>query len=449
MSVSTLVPRRWPLKVLPQEWRGGLGAITMLWFATAVGAGMVFLTQVLLARTLGAAPYGLFASSLAMVGMVAPLAGFGLAQFWLKVYGGEGWGADRWLRPSIRFLGITSALTVTIVVVWAFTGAPRDATTMLLALLPVVAGVLVAALISSKLRLEERHRALALWQLMTPGSRLVVALLLLLAPGMGSHGVAVGYGVISLAVAALGASQLRTMLHGGLALHGHGARPIAAAPVAYSEVRGPGVGALWSQAWAFGLAAVLYPVFFQIGTVLVKYFDGNAEAGIFGIALAVMTAIYLIPATLYQKFLLSKQQRWAVHDPVRFWRVYRQGNLGMLAGGVLLGLLMVTVAPWAVPLAFGPAYRPVVPVLMILAVCIPLRFLSTSVGSALLNERHMRYRVFAMGLSALVVVMLDVWLIPIHHERGAAVATVIGELALLAALHAGVRRFHRLQDRPL
>lgn len=442
--MSSLAQRRWLSTALPQGWRAGLGSITMLWLATAAGAGMVFLTQVLLARALGAAPYGLFASSLAMVAMVAPLAGFGLAQFWLKVYGGEGWAADRWLRPSIRFLWITTALTVMVIVAWAFTGAPSDATTMLLVLLPVVVGVLVAALISSKLRLEERYRALALWQLMTPGSRLLVALLLLLAPGMGDLGAAVGYGVVSLGVAVLGAPPLLAMLRGGLALHGHGARPVDA-----PKALGPGVVELWSQAWAFGLAAVLYPVFFQIGTVLVKYFDGNAEAGIFGIALAVMAAIYLIPATLYQKFLLAKLQRWAVHDPVTFWRVHRQGNLGMLAAGVLLALLMVSIAPWAVPLAFGSAYRPVVPVLMILAVCIPLRFLSTGVGSALLNERHMRYRVFAMALSALVVVALDLWLIPTHHERGAAVATVAGEMVLLLSLYAGVNRFHRRQDRPL
>ncbi|AND69819.1 hypothetical protein ATSB10_23650 [Dyella thiooxydans] len=446
--MSSLATPRWPLTALSQAWRNALGAIAMLWLATAAGAAMVFLTQMLLARALGAASYGLFASSLAMVGMVAPMAGFGLAQFWLRVYGGEGWHANRWLLPSVRFLGITTALTMAIIVAWALVLAPPDATVMLLVMLPVVGSVLVAALISSKLRLEERHRALALWQLMTPGGRLVVALLLLIAPGMGSPGVAVGYGAISLGVAALGAPQLRAMLHGGLALQGHGARPYGGVFRITPAARPPGLRSLWSQAWPFGLAATLYPIFFQTGTVLVKYFDGNTEAGIFGIALAVMSAIYLIPATLYQKFLLSKQQRWAVHDPATFWRIYRHGNRAMLAGGVLLALLMVATAPWGVPLAFGPAYRPVVPVLMILAACIPLRFLSTSVGSALLNERHMRYRVVAMGFCALLVVVLASCLIPAYRARGAAVATVVGELAMLLLLVAGVRRFYPAQDRP-
>ena len=434
-STPSTVPRS---LYLPQGWRRAVSAISMLWFATALGAGMSFATQALLARQLGPASFGLFTSSLAMVSMIAPLAGFGLSQFWLKVYGAEGWTANRWLRSSLRFLAVTTLSTLGIIVVWAFTGAPADSTVTLLMLLPVVLGVLVVALLSSKLRLEERHQALAVWQLVTPGSRLLVSMVLLLVPALAGHFVAIGYGVISLGLAVLAAPELLAMLRGDIRLHGHGAR-LMSAPAA-AEV--PGTMQLWSQAWAFGLSAVLYPIFFQISTVLMKYFDGNANAGVFGIALAMMTAIYLIPATLYQKYLLSKQHRWAVHDPRKFWLVYRRGNVAMLACGVVLGVLMVALSPWAVPLAFGAKYRPVVPVLMVLAWCIPIRFLSTSVGSALLNEQHMRYRVFAMGLSAAVVVVLNLILIPAHHLLGAAAATVVGEAVLALALYGGVRRFH-------
>jgi O-antigen/teichoic acid export membrane protein len=202
------------------------------------------------------------------------------------------------------------------------------------------------------------------------------------------------------------------------------------------------VAHLWSQAWAYGMEATLYPIFFQISTVLLKYLDGNVQAGIFGIALGVMTAIYLIPSTLYQKFLLSMLHRWAVHDQQKFWRVYRHGIVAMLASGVLVGLALAGVAPWLVPLIFGEKFRPVVKVLAVLAVCVPIRFLSTAVSSALLNEQHMRYRVLAMGSSAVVVVAANVLLIPRYHEIGAAMATVVGEATLLAAMCLGMRRFH-------
>lgn len=437
--MASIPSPRWATTYLPHGWHRAASAISLLWLATALGAGMAFLTQALLARELGPADYGLFTSSLAMVTMVAPLAGFGLAQFWLKVYGSEGWAANRWLRPSLRFLTVTTGLTMGIIVGWAGMGAPADAAGTLVILLPVVLGILAASLIATKLRLEERHGALALWQLATPGSRLVVAIVLLLVPGLAGSGVAIGFSVISLGVAALAAPQMWAMLRGEMALRGHGPRP---ADAGHGALDPPRAWSVWSQAWAFGLSAVLYPVFFQISTVLVKYFDGNVQAGIFGIALAVMTAIYLIPSTVFQKYLLSKQHRWAVHDPKKFWLVYRRGNLAMLVAGVLLGAMVALLAPWAIPLAFGEKYRAVVPVLLVLAWCVPIRFMSTGVGSALLSERHMRYRVFAMGLSAVVVIVLNVLLIPSRHEIGAAMATVVGEAVLLSALYVGVRLFH-------
>ena len=409
----------------------------MLWIATALGAVLAFLTQALLARELGPAEYGLFASSLATVTMVTPLAGFGLPQYWLQVYGVEGWQGNRWLTPSLRFIAGSTVLTLSLVVVWSLIGAPSDARPILLLLLPIVLGILAASLISSQLRLEERHYALALWQLTTPGSRMLVAAVLLLMPSLDGRFVAIGFSVISLVVAALALPRLMAMMRGGIQLHGHGPQPTA-------QMLGPSpsVARLWSQAWAYGLEATLYPIFFQISTVLLKYLNGNTQAGIFGIALGVMTAIYLIPSTVYQKFLLSKLHRWAVHDTAKFWKVYRHGAIAMLASGVFVALALVVVAPWLVPIVFGEKYRPVVRVLTVLAVCVPVRFLSTAVSSALLNEQHMRYRVVAMGLSAVMVVVFNVMLIPTYHEMGAAIATVAGEVSLLLAMYGGMRRFH-------
>lgn len=421
----------------PQGWNRALGAISMLWITTAIGAALAFLTQALLARKLGPSQYGLFASSLATVTMVSPLAGFGLSQYWLQVYGVEGWMANRWLHPSLRFIAVSTAITLSIIVLWSFFGAPPDARYTLLLLLPVVLGLLAGNLLSSQQRLEDRHHAMALWQLMTPGSRLLVAVLLLLIPALTGEFVALGFGAISLVVALLAIPRLYTMSQGGMKLHGHGPQPPTETIAASPSVR-----YLWSQAWAYGLQAALYPIFFQVSTVLLKYLNGNSQAGIYGVALGVMTAIYLIPATLYQKFLLSKLHRWAVHEPQKFWMVYRHGNNAMLASGALIGLLLVLIAPWVVPIAFGEKYRPVVKVLMVLAPCVPIRFLSTGVSSALLNEQHMRFRVFAMTGCTAIAIALNVLLIPSYHEMGAAVATVIGEASMLLAFYFGVRRFH-------
>ncbi|RPE81656.1 lipopolysaccharide biosynthesis protein [Vulcaniibacterium tengchongense] len=426
--------------MIPRAWRNAAAAIGLLWLATAAGAAMVFLAQMLLARRLGPPEYGLFASSLATVTMVAPLAGFGLSQFRLKAYGAEGWGADRWLRPSLRFTVLSTAAAFAIVLVWALRGGPVDAPTRaaLLALSPVILGMLAIDLVGSKLRLEERYGALAGWQMLMPAGRLLVAVLVVLIPSAGVVSATLGYCAVALLAVALALPQLRAMLRGGMQLRGHGPRPADFAPAP-----NPGVMRLCAEAWAYGVAAVLYPVFFQVSTVLLKYLGGDAQAGRYGIALAVMTAIYLLPATVYQKFLLSKLHRWAVHEVDKFWRVYRRGNWAMLLSGLAVGLALAVAAPLLVPLAFGEAYRGVAAILMVLALCVPIRFLSTAVGSALLTSDHMRYRVLAMAAATAAAVGLNLLLIPFYAELGAAAATVLAELLLLLAMYLGVRRIPR------
>lgn len=425
--------------MIPRAWRSAVAAVSTLGFATALGAGFVFLAQAILARRLGPADYGLFASSLATVTMVAPLAGFGLSQFRLRIYGAEGWAADRWLAASLRFTASTALLAVGLVVAWALLGGPVDAATrsMLLLLAPVVLGVLAVNLVGSKLRLEDRYAALGGLHLLMPGGRLLVALLALLIPAMTVYSVALGYCAVALVVVALSFAPTRAMLRGEMRLRGHGAR--AAAP----PQPVPGVAELWRESWPYGVAAILYPVFFQVSTVLVKYINGDAQAGRYGIAMAVMTAIYLLPATIYQKFLLSKLHRWAVHDQPKFWRIHRQGNLAMLLLGLVIGTGLAAVAPLLVPLAFGEQYRKVAAILMVLALAIPIRFLSTSVGSALLTGGHMRYRVRAMAAATIAAIALNAMLIPVFDEFGAAAATVAAEILLLWAMYRGVRRIQR------
>lgn len=426
---------------LSNRWRRAVVTVSVLWLATGVGAGLTFAVQVLLARKLGPGDYGLFASSLATVSMVASLAGFGLSQFLLKAYGREGWGANRWIKPSMRFLAATVLLAIVVVVIWSWQVAPDAATRItLLALLPIILGVLAVDLMGSILRLEERFKRLASWQLLIPLSRLLVVGLLL-ASTLTVSKVALGYGLASLVVALLAVPSLRAMSRGDLRLLGHGEdRQDALRPVP------PTAADVWRQVWPFGMAAILYSIFLQISTVLLKYLDDDARAGMFGIAMAVMMAIYLIPATVYQKFLLGKLYRWSAQDPRKFWSMYWKGVVVMLVAGLAIATLMLGTVPWMLPLILGDEYQSVISVLMILALCVPIRFVSTAVGSALLSGKHMRYRVFSMSTAVVVAVFFNFVLIPRYHEHGAAIAVVAGEIVLFTTFALGVSRY-KLMDR--
>lgn len=407
-----------------------LKIVSFLWLGSILGAGCAFLTQVLLARELGPAAFGVFAAALSMVTLGAPLASFGVGSFWLKAFGQEGWQAVRWLRGSFAFTAVSTMMVLAALFTWAMFG-PHDATTaeLLFVLSVYLLGQIAVELLSAKLQLEERYLGLVLWQFLPHLLRLllVTVLAFMLVNMMTLHTVAYAYALISIGFFAIGAFLLRRMYHGGLLLRGHGAATLC--PIA--DVPHVGIRQVMGQTWPFGLAGVFHLIYFQSDIILLKYIAGDEAAGMYNVAFVIMTAVYILPSVIYQKFLLPKIHRWANHDRARFYQVYRTGNWMMLVLGLLSMLLIWLLAPWGIQLLFGEHYVDAVLPLGILALAAPIYFVATSVGSTLTTQEHMKRKVKYMGIVALVNFSLNIFMINIWGGAGAAAATVMSYFVLL------------------
>jgi len=224
--------------------------------------------------------------------------------------------------------------------------------------------------------------------------------------------------------------MLLPMAAGRFELAGH--RPHAPAPAPIeSRVRVRDCLRVAANAWPFALAGILYLTHYQVGVVLVERIQGSESAGIYNVAVTVLGAVYLLPAAIYGKFLMPKIQRWAEHDRDRFIRVYKFGNGAMLLlGGLLMlgvALSSITLIPWF----FGDRYTESGRVLLLMALCVPVRFLGTNVGSALATGQHMKRKNICDGIDALISILLNLLLIPGLGIYGAAVATLLTESALV------------------
>ena len=422
--------------------RKALGAVSLLWFGSLASAGLAFLVQVVLARELNPAGYGVFSAALATITMLAPVAGFGVQGFWLKVFGAEGWTALRWLPASFRFTTLSTVCVLLSLTAWALWGPHEASTRQLLCwLLPVPASYLFIGLVGVKLQLEERYEALALWQLLPNLARL---LLILLVMSVASQPlldmVAAVYALVAFVMIIAGFAQLRTMLHGNFALKGHPS-PVVHGMVHFVKAARVRVLDIAREAWPFGLGGVFHLIYFQSDIILLKYLEGDEAAGIYNVAFTVMVAVYLLPSTIYQKFLLPKVHRWAYHDRVRFLQVYRFGNGIMLLLGGIATVTMLLLMPWLIPLLFGTAYQGAVGLLSILAFCAPTRFLASNVGATLVTQEHMHRKSIFMGMVAIVNVLLNLLLIPLYAAKGAAVATLLSEIVLIVLYLLAVRRY--------
>ena len=409
--------------------------ISLLWLGSLGAAGLAFTAQVLLARHLPTADYGSLAAALATVNLAAPLAAFGIGAYWLRAFGAEGWQARRWLRPSLRFIALSTAAAAALVALWAGYASPDPLSrAVLLWLLPLLAAQAAIELVNARFQLEERYSELALWQLLSHGGRFLVVLAAV-ALGLGLLPITIGYAAVAVAIVAGAVWLLGGMLGGRLRLRGHPAADALApvpAPVSIRQVP--------QQAWPFALGAAFYLIYFQSDIVLLHWLSGAEAAGIYNVAFTVLAAVYLLPGAIYQKYLLPKLHRWAEHDRDRFLAVFRTGNGSMLLLGLIALLGLALAAPRAVPWLFGPQYAPAGALLLVLALAVPARFLSTSVGGVLVTRQHMRRKVLYMGAVAVFNVGLNLLLIPPFGYYGAAVATLLSEILLLALYLLGARR---------
>lgn len=413
-------------------------AISFLWLGSLLGAGCAFLAQVLLARVLGKSDFGVFASALATVTLMVPLAGFGVAPFWLKVFGEEGWHARRWWRGSFRFVAGSTVLVMFFLALWGGLG-PHDERTqlVLLLLLSYVLGQVVLELVSSKLQLEEKYLALAIWQFLPHFSRfaLVAAGALLFSQMFSVYIAAAAYSVVSVVFFITGVYVLLVMRRGSFDLQGHGNSG------SVKHIAEPSALKVAAESWPFGAAGVFYLVYFQSAVILLNYLAGSSAAGLYNTAFIIMAAVYLFPSVIYQKFLLPKIHRWAQSDRSMLWVTVQQGNRYMLGFGLLAMVALWLGGWWAIPFLFGEEYRPSVWVLNILAFAAPARFVASSVGSVLATKDNMKRKVRYMGAVGIFNVGLNVALIPAYGIWGAAVAAVVSDFLLLALYFVAVRKY--------
>ena len=404
--------------------------ISFLFFGGILSSVFIFASQVILARQLSTEGYGAFSSAFATITLLGPLAIFGVGHSWLKLYGIEGVGANRWLKVSLKMLVLTFTVTVLISTIWAFIG-PHNLhfRFFLLGLLPLIISHIFTELVNTRFQLEGRYGALAIWQNFIHFLRflfITLAAIFFIKP-LAVIQVVLAYSFISIVVSILGYFLLSSMLRGKINLK------ILKGKSSKENISGDqlNLSQMFVQSMPFGLAGLFYLVYLQSDLIFLKYLVNDTAAGIYAAAFAVLLVVYFIPGVIYQKFLLPKIHGWANHNEKMLLAVYQAGNGIMLLMGLIIFVVLFLISPIVIPIIFGEEYKETSFVLNILLFCIPLRFLATSIESPLFTKDLMKWKTGSMGLVAFLNIILNFILIPPFSFYGAAAATLISEFVVL------------------
>lgn len=407
-----------------------LKILSNLWTGSLFGAAAAFLTKLILARQLGPATFGAFSSVLALVTLVAPLAAFGVGGFWLKAFGKEGWEGIRWVRSSIHFTMLSSLSVMFLIVIWAILGPNDEMTIKLFLVLSLyILGQAALELVSALYQLEELYGLLALWQSIPNFLRLITigGLAYYYDGKMPVAAVALAYASVSVILLAIGAPSFARMLRGEIVLKGHNNKATLDTLYRCPKI---GVVEVLRNSWVFGLANIIYLIHLNSNTVLVKYLANNEQAGFYSVSIFIISSAYMFPSIIYQKFLLPKMHRWSNYDLNRLRKTFIRGNLIMIIVGVLALFIILIFAKWGLVLLFGKSYEGSAILLLVLALAVPARFVSSNAGAILMTKENLNKRLFAMSLIIVSNIILSIILIPKYGALGASISVVINEFLM-------------------
>jgi O-antigen/teichoic acid export membrane protein len=394
---------------------------------------LAFVMQLLCARAMPVADYGRLVALLVVVNILAVFSGYGVGSYWLQLFGREGRAAYRWVVPTIRVLGLGCLIGAGLLSLYLFLGGDEPWWSVAL-LIPILFSQSLAETTTARFQLEERFTALALWQSAMQFGRFIASVVFIALALANVPHLLAGYAVVALLMIGVSVVSLDQVRRQQINLVG---QPRAPEHPAFEPIS---LRAVVTGSAPYCFCTVFYLVYASGVVAIVERMLGGEAAALYNSAYLIIAAIYLVPSVVYMKYLVGKFFRWSAYDPELFSAVI---HLGVGAGAILGVICMVMVigsSEFIIPLLFGGRYNKAVPILNLLAIGIPVRFVQHAYGAAFFSEENMKRKVWCLGGAAGICLLLGMALIPLLGVPGAALASVGSECGLLVFFMYGVGR---------
>ena len=395
---------------------------------TLFGAVCALFTQIIMIKKLTLVEYGVFSAGFSLVLIAAQFITLGISSYWLKVFGKEGWEAQRYFSGSFKFSTISTIVIITLLAIWALMGPNDSVASWVLLILSFV--LIVQApydYVSAKYQLEERFGHYAVWQLLPHILRLAFVLtIVFIFEKASASSIAFTYLAVSVILFLIGVRILHELIRGRFFLKKHGLR---SAETTVTPQK-PSPLAIAKKAYPFGIVLALSYVFYQCDIVFLKYMQNPAAAGVYNTAFLVIGFVYLFPVIVFTKFLQPLIHWWSYYNTKQLKRTYLSGNVIMVSLGILAMFCLWIASEITVSTLFGEKYYGAVAIIQILAIGVPFRFLSSSCGAVLMTRENISVKATLIITVAVLNILLNILLIPAYAGLGAAISTVASEIVL-------------------
>lgn len=187
----------------------------------------------------------------------------------------------------------------------------------------------------------------------------------------------------------------------------------------------------------FGVHILLGTLYFQIDTLIIQHFLGEAQVGIYQSGMRVLVGGLILTEALANAHLPALARWHAEHE--RFVALAGDLNRRLLVLGVIGFVCMSAAANLLVEVLYGSEFREAAALLPVMGLVLLIRYVGTGWGLLLTVADKQAMRMFAVTLALILNVGLNFALIPQFGLQGAVSAMVATHIVLHAIYIAFVR----------
>ena len=185
---------------------------------------------------------------------------------------------------------------------------------------------------------------------------------------------------------------------------------------------------LLKDSWPLILSGIVISIYMKIDQVMIKEMMNAQAVGQYAAAVRLSEAWYFIPMAIVSSLFPSIINAKKVSDKLYLERLQRLYSL-MVWLAIAIALPMTFLSDWVVNLLYGNAYQEAGSVLMIHIWTGIFVFLGVAFSHYLIVENLMMKSFYRTALGAILNIIFNFILIPKYGIYGAAIATLLGQMA--------------------
>ncbi|MYL20104.1 oligosaccharide flippase family protein [Halobacillus litoralis] len=396
--------------------------LSYLFSTKIISTFFAFFAQILIARLLTTEDYGVISFYIILINICATLNGFGIGKFWMRRFTVEGNDAYRWIVPSVKSLLFLTIITLPIYLFIPFFSLGVSSFAISLTLLPLLLFQSIISMVVGKFQVKRDFKGLSFFEMIKNTIFMFSSFILFF---LEFNAFIISYAVLATMVLVYSIYILTSFYHS-----------IKKSTLYREFVKKPSIQEVLSTAWPYGIQGLLYMLYYQVDIILITLLLGATDTGFYNAAFTLISFIFIFPSLLFQVYLLPKSNSWIVHKNVIMTEFIRKNvSLYSLLIGIFIMIGFCLGSEYIIMLLYGNSFSESISILQILALSIPFRFVSNSLGVLYVTEKMVSLKVYIQGGGAIFNIMLNLVSIPFLGVMGAALSTVITEVIVVVLLY--------------